>query len=108
MMTISLKKKKLQSFTITIDNQRFGIRLYYCEFTDDLFFDLDVDEVTKIRGIKVFNGNLLVRYKYLKVNGDFVFADSQGNDDPVYTGFGDRWNLYYVTEDELNGRTNII
>lgn len=102
MMTIALKKAPLQQFTVLLNNQRCEIRLYYCGFTDDLFVDLKLNDRIILQGVKAENGNRIVRYKYLGFSGDLIFIDSQGNDNPVYTGFGDRWDLYYMTEEELS------
>lgn len=32
--------------------------------------------------------------------GGFMFMDSQGNENPDYTGIGSRWNLYYLEAGE--------
>lgn len=40
-------------------------------------------------------GRLLLDRAYKGFVGDFVFVDTQGVDDPVYTGLGSRWLLIY-------------
>lgn len=44
---------------------------------------------------------ILLDRQYLGFVGDFMFVDTQGNDDPVYTGFGSRWLLLYLEESDL-------
>lgn len=43
---------------------------------------------------------LLTGAHYRGFEGDFAIVDTQGKDDPNYTGLGDRWKLYYLGVDE--------
>ena len=47
--------------------------------------------------------NRIVRDTYLGFLGDLAFFDLQGEDDPYYTGLGDRWVLGYLTTADLAG-----
>jgi hypothetical protein len=53
-------------------------------------------------GVICQNLNRVVRDLYLGFVGDFVFVDSQGQDDPVYTGLGTRFQLIYLEESDLS------
>jgi hypothetical protein len=44
---------------------------------------------------------LLVNRQYLGFVGDFMFVDTQGTDDPQYTGLGSRWVLVYLEASDL-------
>jgi hypothetical protein len=46
---------------------------------------------------------LLLDRQYLGVVGDFMFTDTQGDDDPQYTGLGTRWLLIYLEAADLVG-----
>lgn len=48
------------------------------------------------------NLNRIVRYGYLGFSGDLAFVDTQGRDDPVYTGLGSRWLLTYFSPADLS------
>lgn len=79
-----------QACTINVFQQVYGL------YTDVL---IGIDPV--IQGVISLNGTLIVRSTYLGFIGDLVYADTQGNEDPVYTGLGDRWQLLYLTPDEI-------
>lgn len=44
---------------------------------------------------------LLINRQYLGFVGDFMFVDTQGVDDPEYTGLGSRWVLVYLEASDL-------
>lgn len=44
---------------------------------------------------------LLLNRQYLGFVGDFMFIDTQGQDDPQYTGLGTRWQLIYIEAADL-------
>ena len=54
-----------------------------------------------IGGVIAGNLNVIVRSAYLGFVGDLAFIDTQGSDDPVYTGLGARWILTYFAPSEL-------
>lgn len=60
-----------------------------------VFVDLYVQSVPVFQGVKALNRNRLVRDKYLGFAGDMYFVDTQGNDDPAYTGFAERFILLW-------------
>lgn len=56
-----------------------------------------------IGGVICENLNRIVRSLYLGFSGDLVFADTQGDEDPIFTGLGTRFLLGYLTAAELAG-----
>lgn len=44
---------------------------------------------------------LLLNRQYFGFVGDFMFIDTQGFDDPEYTGLGTRWVLLYLEASDL-------
>jgi hypothetical protein len=54
-----------------------------------------------IASVIAYNKNRLIRYGYLGFSGDLSFIDTQGSDDPVYTGLGTRFQLAYLTPSDL-------
>lgn len=79
-----------QACTINVFQQVYGL------YVDVLIGTQDV-----VLGVIGLNGTFIVRSAYLGFVGDLVFADIQGTDDPVYTGLGGRWQLLYLTADEI-------
>lgn len=82
-----------QTLQIYLNSQNVTIRIYQRTF--GLFVDVYVNKVAIIYGVLAFNMNLIVRDAYLGLVGDLVFFDTQGTDDPDYTGLGDRFVLLY-------------
>lgn len=99
MITISLDAVKEQVVNVTLNSQQCAIRLVQRE--SGIYMDLAVSGLPLIQGVPCWYANKMVRYKYLGFSGDLVFLDEAGESDPEYTGLGGRFNLYYMTEDEI-------
>lgn len=64
--------------------------------------DLLIGGVPVVQGILGLNGNLIVRDIYFGFSGDLEFVDAQAQGaDPVYTGFGTRFFLLYLSPTDL-------
>ena len=74
-----------QNCQITVSQKRTG-----------MFFTLSVNQTLIIAGVLCENLNRLVRSVYLGFVGDFVFNDTQGDNDPYYTGLGGQYQLIYL------------
>lgn len=60
-------------------------------------FTLDVSGVSITRTQNCLNRKrLLINRQYLGFVGDFMFVDTQGQDDPQWEGLGTRWVLVYI------------
>ena len=94
MLTISLEAEKEQTVTATLGGQACTIRLVQRDSA--LYMDLTVDSNPIIQGIPCWYGNKMVRYSYLGFSGDLVFLDTEGQNDPDYTGLGTRYPLLYI------------
>lgn len=70
-----------------------------------MFMDVTINGVLEVGGVICQNKNRIIRSEYLNAgvgfSGDFAFFDLTGNEDPVYTGLGDRFQLGYLSQDEL-------
>lgn len=96
MNLIPLSAIPSQSVQVVLNNQNCTIKVY--TKSTGMFFDLLVDGDPVVLGRLCLDRNYLVRYVRLGFIGDFFFVDSQGTSDPVYTGLGARFNLYYSAE----------
>jgi len=63
--------------------------------------DVYVNEVLIIGGVICENKNRIVHSLYLGFIGDLAFFDTQGTDDPDYTGMGARWILIYLAPGDI-------
>lgn len=67
-----------------------------------LAFTLDVSGVSITRTQNCLNRKrLLLNRQYLGFVGDFMFVDTQGQDDPQFAGLGTRWLLVYIEASDL-------
>lgn len=100
MLTITLQAIPAQITRLVLDNQNFQIYLYTTN--NGLLIDVSVNGNEIANGIICCNGIPLICATYLDVKGNLVFIDTQGSDNPVYTGIGTRFQLIYLTSDEYS------
>lgn len=98
MLELSLEKLKAQSFNVTLDGQRCDIRL--TQYSSFIYMDLSVDGRPIMQGVPCLNNNRMVRYTWLGFHGDLFFADLEGNEHPNWNGLGERFKLWYLSEEE--------
>lgn len=95
---IPLQPVPSQMITVSLANQTCQILV--SQKLSGMYLDLYVQNNLIIGGVICQNLNRIVRDAYLGFVGDLVFVDSQGFDDPVYTGLGSRFNLAYLSAAE--------
>lgn len=99
MMTIPLRAVPSQVVNVQLAEQAAKITVY--QKRTGLYVDLSVGGVSVINGVIAQNANRLVRDAYLGFVGDLAFYDTQGLDDPVWSGLTDRWFLAYLEAADL-------
>lgn len=99
MQNISLKPLKAQEVSVTLGGQAVTLRIV--QRSTGLFMDVGVGNVWIAQGVLCLNCNKIVRYPYLKFQGELFFADTKGSDDPVYDELGTRYKLFYATAEEM-------
>lgn len=62
----------------------------------NMFASVYVNDSPIVSGVICQDRNRLVRDAYFGFVGDLMFLDTQGRDDPYYTGLGTRWLLAYL------------
>ena len=60
------------------------------------FENIKVDDVDIFKGQICLNNVDMVQYRNMNFVGNLRFLDTQGSEDPYYSGFGERWVLVYV------------
>ncbi|KMK23093.1 hypothetical protein ABW11_21010 [Pluralibacter gergoviae] len=98
MQEISLQPSKSQEVRVSLGNQSCRIRLH--QRSTGLYIDLWKNDAPVMQGVICLNCTRLVRYPYLGFRGDLVFVDTLGADDPAWDGTGERFKLYYLTDEE--------
>lgn len=95
MIVIPLKPVPSQTLQVTLDTQ--DARITVRTIGDLMYFSLEGVAVTRLIRDRV---RQLIDSKYHGFRGDFAFVDTQGTDDPIYPGLGDRWKLVYFSAGE--------
>lgn len=91
---IPLQAVPSQTIAVTLAGQQCQINVY--QKTTGLFFDLINNGVTIVTTRICRNRALLVNAPFKGLIGDFMFYDTQGSNDPDYTGLADRYALVFV------------
>jgi hypothetical protein len=101
MQVVPLQSVPNQIVNVGLTNQQCTVSLH--QKTTGLFFDLSVAGGVIITGVLCLDQNLLVRNTYLGFVGDLAFFDTQGTNDPDYTGLGGRYQLVYLAPGDITG-----
>jgi hypothetical protein len=100
---IPLQAVPSQQLLTNLAGKTVQINVYQLRY--GMFMDVIVGGVLEIGGVICQNLNRIIRNSYLNeavgFDGDFMFYDTQGTSDPVYTGLGARYQLIYLTDADL-------
>jgi hypothetical protein len=102
MQQIPLQAVPSQTRKVVLDGQNFQILIYTKTVIteDQIFVDVNVDDVEINSGRIALNLVPLISRTYMGARGNLYFIDTQGLSDPIYTGLGTRYQLIYLTEAE--------
>jgi hypothetical protein len=98
MQVIPLVKTASQIMNINLSGQSCTIKLQ--QRSGNVYCDLLVGTDPVFTSVICRDRVKLSRQPYLKFSGDFTFIDTQGREDPEYTGFGDRYIFCYLEPDQ--------
>lgn len=98
MQTIPLPAVPAPNVSTVVGGQNCQIFLY--QKKQGLFFDLNSNGVDIVTGVLCHDCDPLVCIQYSGFEGNFIFVDTQGSDDPQSSGFGTRFFLVYLTAAE--------
>jgi hypothetical protein len=100
MLQIPIQAVPSQVVLCVLANQNCQISIY--QKGDNVFVDLNSNGVDMCIGCLGLNGVPLDACNaYDGFQGNLYFVDTQGLDDPDYTGFNTRWYLVYLTAAEV-------
>lgn len=86
MKVVPLQAVASQQVAVTLATQPCTINVYQTDA--GLFCDLYVLDAPIVTGVAALNANRIVRDAYLGFTGDLAFFDTQGAEDPDYSGLG--------------------
>lgn len=99
MLRIPTQAVPNQTLGVTLAQQTVQIALR--QNGAHLYFDLSMDdEPIVVTRICRDRQRLLLDAEYRGFVGEFLFVDTQGTEDPSYTGLGARWQLLYLAAGE--------
>lgn len=100
MKQVPLNAVPSQNLQIVLANQACSIDVY--TLSTGLYLDLTANGEKITTGVICEDqARLLLDRQYLDFVGDLMFIDTQGDDDPVYTGLGSRFLLIYLEAADL-------
>ena len=99
MQQIALQPVPFQTTQVVLDGQSCAISIYVKN--QCMFFDLAVNGAQIAYAVQCKNLVSLVPTSYLGFSGALEFLDTQGTDNPIYTGLGSRWVLLYLDSSDL-------
>jgi hypothetical protein len=100
MIVVPLQPIPAQAFNVTLGDQPCRVVLY--QKGSAFYMDLTAVNNVVVQGRMVLNNVWIVRYAYLGLIGDLVMLDTTGTaDSPTYDGLGSRYQLCYLTPDEI-------
>ena len=96
--TISLQPAAAQQVEVALNKQPCTIRV--CQRDGDIYVDLYVNGEAVVLGALARDRVGLTRHSHLPFKGELLVVDTHGTDDPHYTGFGERWLLAHMPEQD--------
>ena len=99
MKKIPLSPVPAQSLKVKLDGQNCQIRVYY-RF-GSTYMDLTAGGVVVVTGAICRDRQNIIQIAQNAFRGALLFVDMLGTSDPLYSGFGERWRLFFKAADEL-------
>lgn len=100
-LVVPLSPFPSQVVSTTVDGQQVTLTLR--QLSTGLYANVVSNNAEVVGLVICENENRIVRNGYLGLQGDFIFVDTQGEDDPYFTGLGSRFQLVYLSAAELAG-----
>lgn len=97
MKQIPLSAVPSQTLAITLNGQ--GCQIALRSNGGNLYFTLKMNTDSIVTSKICRNKQrLMLGISYRGFRGDFLFVDTQGNEQPEYSGLNTRWLLYYIND----------
>ena len=99
MKKIPLQPVPAQSLKVKLGGQNCQIRVYY-RF-GSTYMDITAGGVVVVTGAICRDRQNIIQIAQNAFSGALLFVDMLGTSDPLYSGFGERWRLFYKAANEL-------
>lgn len=99
MLVVPIQPLANQTLQVQLANQPCTLHIYQEAY--GLYINVYINNTLIIAGVICEDRNRIVRSTYLGFVGDFIFVDTQGQTDPIYTGLGGRYQLVYLESADL-------
>ena len=96
MIIIPLSAVPSQALNVTLRDKNCQISVYTLGSENRLYLDAFIEGSPIITCVLCHDRVKLIQLEYLGFPGDLAFVDSQGVEDPVYSGLGSRFFLAYL------------
>lgn len=93
---VTIPLNAVASQTIQVPLSGYSVQLDIRQRSTGLFMDIYLDNTLMLAGVLCQNCTWIVREAYHGFPGDMAFVDTQGSEDPQYSGLNARWVLYYL------------
>lgn len=98
MQTIPLALAANQSFNVTLDGNRWGLRIKAAQTS--MCADVELNGQMLVQGQRIVAGTPILPYRYLAIFGNFVIL-TDNDDAPDWQKFASGQVLVYASADEL-------
>lgn len=98
MQTVPIQAIPAQTLQVVLGGQNCQIAI--SQKPQGVFVDVSVDDVNIVTAVLAHDAVPLICREYTGFIGNLLFIDTQGSDDPNYTGMGSRFTLNYLTAEE--------
>lgn len=88
-----------QELSLILNNQDISVRVYMRG--DYLYLDVLNEDTPIILGQLIVSNVNLLPSGLTNFVGNFRMVDTNGNEDPQYIGLGERWQLLYLSDEDL-------
>lgn len=99
MLIVPIQPVANQTLAALLSTQVCQLNIY--QKNTGIYMDVLVNDDLVIGGVACQDRNRIIRSLYFGFQGDFAFFDTQGADNPFYTGLGSRFKLIYIEPSEL-------
>lgn len=99
MREIPLLREPSQTCSVVLEGQSCQLSVY--QKSTGVFLDLRINHGPVAMAVLCHDRVRLIREIYSGFVGDLAFVDTQGREDPFYTGFGGRFKLMYLEASDL-------
>ena len=96
MTTTSIPLQAVPNQTVKVSLSGQNVILNINSSSYGIFVTVNVNNVDFVESILACHASPLIAAYYEGFAGNLIFFDTQGTDNPVYTGLGTRWLLTYM------------